>query len=126
MLPKNAIGSSLKLISTNEFTAWIDFMCIKSFGSWIIKMAFPRLASLFLGGSGFMEILPHVCLLGITEFVHFCPGRLSAVADLLKEARTILGIGSFYNFPGVKQLSSTIFEFIHPIFGSGRSTFSLA
>ncbi len=37
-------------------------MCIKSFGSWMLKMVFLYL------GSGFMQKLPHVCLLGVTEF----------------------------------------------------------
>ncbi len=45
---------------------------------------------------------------------------------MLKEHSTFLEIGSFYNSPRVKQLKFTIFEYIQPISGSGRSTFSLA
>ncbi len=42
------------------------------------------------------------------------------------EHATIFEIGSLSNSPRVKQLSSTVFESIQPISGTGGSTFSLA
>lgn len=52
-------------------SSWIDFMCIKSFGSWMLKMAFLYL------GSGYGEIascLPFRCNGILKTFVHFARG----------------------------------------------------